>query len=276
MATPRRVFGLADAAFRRRAVGAIVLVVSSGVLFGQLAGSVGTPAVSAYTARAVPRVLLHNIPPSPNFLSGCAASAVSTFCLGQEVEAIDNARAQEGVAPINIRLAAWRRLSSPQQLFVLANLERNARGLSPAVAMTAQLDRVAAIGAANTNDPILTGWTLTSGKHVVTWSSNWAGGVSGLEADYFWMYSDGRGGYNVDCTAASSSGCWQHRENILMPMQANACGGATPKLVMGAAVTSAAQYAPSESEIFAEECGGVPKDVVFTWSRAVRLLQLRL
>lgn len=36
-----------------------------------------------------------------------------------------------------------------------------------------------------------------------------------LAAMYGWMYYDGPGGFNLDCTSSDSSGCWGHRDNIL-------------------------------------------------------------
>ena len=36
-----------------------------------------------------------------------------------------------------------------------------------------------------------------------------------LAADFLWMYDDGTNSPNIDCHAASDSGCWGHRENIL-------------------------------------------------------------
>ena len=36
-----------------------------------------------------------------------------------------------------------------------------------------------------------------------------------LAAMYGWMYYDGPGGYNLDCTATKTSGCWGHRDAIL-------------------------------------------------------------
>jgi hypothetical protein len=39
--------------------------------------------------------------------------------------------------------------------------------------------------------------------------------ISALEADYGWMYNDGYGGPNFDCTTPTAAGCWGHRDNIL-------------------------------------------------------------
>jgi hypothetical protein len=36
-----------------------------------------------------------------------------------------------------------------------------------------------------------------------------------MGANYFWMYDDGPGSPNADCTPSNQSGCWGHRDNIL-------------------------------------------------------------
>ena len=36
-----------------------------------------------------------------------------------------------------------------------------------------------------------------------------------LAAMYLWMYYDGPGGSNEDCTSSRDSGCWGHRDAIL-------------------------------------------------------------
>jgi hypothetical protein len=216
--------------------------------------------------------LTANVDPNPDFLGSCSATSQSYFCLGQEVEAIDNARAQEGLGPITFRLAAFRKLSTAQQLFTLTNLERTARNLPPVVALTAQLDAVAARGAAQSIDPSLSGWNLSGGKQAVAWNSNWAGGLSSLQANYYWMYADGPG-LNIDCAKASDAGCWGHRNNILTAVTTT-CGtpSVLPQLVMGAANTAGSQYGPSDAEILVQECGGLPSDTLFTWTAAERLL----
>jgi phospholipid N-methyltransferase len=212
--------------------------------------------------------LTSNVAPSPNFMESCTAVDESPTCLNQEIAAIDNARAQEGLPAVQMRLAAFHALSIPQQLFVLTNLERTVRNLPPVLALTQQLDDVAAQGALTTGDPALNGWHLTGGRQAIAWNSNWAGGLSTLAANYYWMYSDGPG-FNIDCTNTNTSGCWAHRKNILVPIEGN-CGAPNlqPQFVMGAATTATTQYGPSDAEILVQECGGLPADVVFTWSQA--------
>jgi hypothetical protein len=73
-------------------------------------------------------------------------------------------------------------------------------------------------------------------------SSNWAGGYdTTLEADFSWMYDDGQSSPNVDCTTTNSSGCWGHRQDILMDFDG--------PLMMGAAIATG-RYGTSMTELF--------------------------
>lgn len=215
--------------------------------------------------------LAANVAPDPDFMTTCATPSNSYYCLGQEVEAIDNARGLEGLDPLTLNLAAFGQLNPAEQVFVLANLERTARGLTPAIVLTSQLDSTALRAALATNDPTLTGWTLAGGKQAVAWNSNWSGGMSATESDYYWMYSDGSG-YNVGCTSSVTTGCWEHRANILAAPAESCPGATTPQFVMGAAVADTASYSPSEAEILVQVCGGLPSDSVFSWPQAEKLL----
>jgi hypothetical protein len=50
---------------------------------------------------------------------------------------------------------------------------------------------------------------------VLDYQSNWSSNFGPLAADYGWMYDDGYGSDNVDCTTSSAAGCWAHRDIIL-------------------------------------------------------------
>ena len=128
-------------------------------------------------------------------------------CQAAVVRAIDNARAAEGVKAL-VLPSFYGTLSEAEQLLVLAELERVDRGLPGFGGLSANLDSMAQAGAASNSDP--------NGPANADWGSNWAGGeASALLADYDWMYDDGPGSPNLDCTSADPSGCWAHRENIL-------------------------------------------------------------
>jgi len=168
--------------------------------------------------------------------------------------AIDNARRREGVGPMTLP-ANWAQLTPAEQLFVVTNLERTARGLPPLVAMIGVLDQQALHGAARDGDA-----TPPGGLPYSQWASNWAGAVGNpLEADYLWMYDDGEGSANVDCTRSDTSGCWGHRQNVLMRFPCQEC-------LMGAAWLAGGYSGdPSLTELLVETSASAP--ATFTWAQ---------
>ena len=143
-------------------------------------------------------------------------------CTAYVLEAIDNARAAEGV-PAMVLPSNWDSLSIAEQLFVVADLERVDRGYPAYLGMNAALTSEAQSAAAADSDPgVAAGFAVgtdAAGYEGVggAWSG---GGFNVLVADYYWMYADGWGGSaaatsNVDCTSASDPGCWGHRDELL-------------------------------------------------------------
>jgi len=199
-----------------------------------------------------------NIAPSPNFLSDCAGTAYdnSIGCENAVLAAIANARNQEGL-PGMVLPTDWAELSPQQQLFAATNLERTVRGLAPLSGMATALDQASQSAAAQNTDP-----SAPAGFPWTQWGGNWAGAVgSPLEAMYFWMYDDGPGSYNIDCTAQNTSGCWGHRNNILMALRCQPC-------LMGAGFNATAyQGNPSWTELLVDASSSQPLD--FAWSQVV-------
>jgi hypothetical protein len=166
----------------------------------------------------------------------CSAAPLSADCQSAALADINLARAAEGVGPM-ILPSGFSSLAGPHQLLVLANLERVARGLVPALGLSAGLNATAVAGALAGTDPIP---AVLNGDEV---TSNWAAGTeSALLVDFMWMYDDGPGSGNLDCTASDTSGCWGHRDDILYPFH--------PPLVMGAAFAPSTRYGPSFAELF--------------------------
>jgi hypothetical protein len=151
-------------------------------------------------------------PPSLNAQGTAAmeqacAQGTAADCQLAVVWGIDQARAPEGVGPLHLP-SDYDSLSVPDQLLVITDLERVDRGLPGFTGLSAKLDGLAEEGAITNSDP--------NGPADRTWASNWAGGVtSALLADYDFMYNDGLGSPNVDCSKATPNGCWDHRLNIL-------------------------------------------------------------
>ena len=184
-----------------------------------------------------------NIAPSPNFLSSgsctkasgtwvcdnpCITSSLTwpTFtnapaCTNYVLAAINNARTVEGLGPMTLP-SNWYSLTTGQQLFVVTNLERTARGLPPYLGINSALSAEAQHAAATNNDPgIAPGFAIGNNvQGTPGMGAAWSGGFSVLAADYIWMYDDGWAGSraatsNVACTSPSAAGCWGHRDELL-------------------------------------------------------------
>lgn len=184
-----------------------------------------------------------NIAPQPDFLQSCSGSHYddSSACVDASVAAISNARAVEALAPFTLP-GDWFTLTPQEQMFVATNLERTARELPALTAMVSPLDNASQQAASGNDDP-----EPPSGFGYEQWGANWAGAVGNpLEAMYLWMYDDGPGSSNVDCNSHDASGCWGHRDNVLLNLACQNC-------VMGTGyVASAYQGTPSWTELLVE------------------------
>ena len=127
-------------------------------------------------------------------------------CTRQVLGAIDRARAQEGLPPMLLP-AYYPYLTIPEQVLVVTDLERQARGLPIFPGLSKALDAMAQRGAEAQTDP--------AGPAGASWAGNWAYTDTPLMADFMWMYYDGPGGGNLDCRPADMTGCWGHRQDIL-------------------------------------------------------------
>jgi hypothetical protein len=150
----------------------------------------------------------------PGYTNGVA-------CTNYILQAINNARAIEGVRPM-VLPSNWFGLSVPEQLFVVADLERTARGLPPYLGINAALSADAQHAAATNSDPaVALGFPIANdAQGSPGFGGAWSGGYAVLAADYIWMYDDAWGGStaktsNIACTSASAAGCWAHRDELL-------------------------------------------------------------
>jgi IPT/TIG domain len=205
--------------------------------------------------------------PNPDFTSdgSCDLSALdnSNTCNEDVVQATNNARAiLESLPSLSLSLGAYEAMTVPEQLFVIANVERLARGVPPVAGLTTQLDTLAQAGASVSDDPAFPA-QLTGGAALANGGSNWAGGwIDPLGANYAWMYDDG-------CCN------WGHRDDILRTYPAvGSCGSSGAQGYMGAGfVASGSTYRTSFAEIFVGACGATPTDIGFTWPQALLLLE---
>jgi hypothetical protein len=173
---------------------------------------------------------------SPATVQVCDAGPASTTCRDDALADINSARQSEGVGPM-VLPTDFSTLTVPEQLLVLSDLERLDRGYTVEIeGLSNGLDANAA-ASVDSGDPSPNPWYGDS------YSANWEGGyASPLEADFAWMYDDGPGSGNEDCTSTHTSGCWGHRDDILDP-------SFTEPLVMGAADDDSSGEA-TEDELF--------------------------
>jgi len=170
-------------------------------------------------------------------------------CVESVLQAINSAHTAEGIPPITLP-SNWFSLTTPEHLFVIANLERISMGETPFIGLTTALNADAQTAANNKTDP-------TDPPGAVWFGGAWAGGPLGaLVADFLWMYDDGYPGPNLACTTPTSSGCWGHRDNILGQPQCTPC-------YMGAGAAGGDSYA----DVFVETQDTQP--CTFTWATDV-------
>ena len=160
----------------------------------------------------------------PHGLYNCDlySTAISSSCLDGALSDFRAARAKEGLGPM-VLPKNFTSMSVANQVYTLTNIERRDRRL-PTFVMGGSLTSIALYAANNAIDPIFPWWTQQGG-------SNWASPKNSLWADFIWMYDDGLGSGNIDCTSSHLAGCWGHRRNILasygFPQVMSAAVGAT-------------------------------------------------
>ncbi len=160
---------------------------------------------TAFAAILPPNNPVASIPET--YPGSCSSAPTGSACMTAMVSQIDTARALEGVKPLTLP-SNWLSLSEPQQIFVITDLERVDRGLAPAIGLSPALNSLAQAGAVAGGDP--------TGPSGYGWGSNWSGGyTNALASDFGFMYDDGLGSYNIDCSVLDTAGCWGHRDNIL-------------------------------------------------------------
>jgi hypothetical protein len=266
-------------AFRLAAGFAAIAITAAAPIGSGVASAAVAVTAAQHKGIVPPKNPAKSLAPDPDFLSfqsPCSGTNDGRKCNREVLKAIAHARkVLEKLRGMSFSLSAYEKLTRVEQLFVTANLERTERGLPAAVALTKSLDKIAQAGANSDTDPPLDHLPhqLPGGGQVISAGGNWAGGWgNALGADYGWMYDDGLGSSNEDCTKAHPSGCWGHRDNILGTFSsARRCGGGKHELAMGAGFTSAGD---SETELFVGVCGPAPTDVVLSWAKARSLLHI--
>ncbi len=154
-----------------------------------------------------------NIAASPAYPAICESAPSGQACEDSALAALNNARSVMGQAAYALP-SNFETLPAAYQLEALANSDRAQYGLSPINGLNPTLTAAAQAAIAADSDP--TGPTVVDGQHYTAWSANWAAGwASPLYTYYEWMYDDGMGSSNADCTSTNGSGCWGHRIGTL-------------------------------------------------------------
>jgi hypothetical protein len=145
----------------------------------------------------------------------------SPTCTSYLLQIINAARKRENVQPM-VLPTNWYSLTAGEQLFVLADLERTARGLPPYLGINRVLERSAQTAARSGTDPsVAPGFAIgLDAQKVPGMGGTWSTGFMTLEADFLSMYNDGWNGsrattFNVLCTSARAPACWGHRDELL-------------------------------------------------------------
>lgn len=187
----------------------------------------------------------------------CWQAPRGATCIRASVAYLDRARARLGQPPY-VLPRNFVSLTPPQQALVLTNLDRLLYHLAPIPGLTVGLDRAASAGVRAQTDP-------QPGSGWYAFTSNWAGGYPNIVLAYEgWMYDDGLGSGNLDCTAAHRSGCWAHRHDILWRFDP---GGA---LAMGAAARTVGGGRSSYAMLLEQARPGVRLVYTYRWHAAVR------
>ena len=210
-----------------------------GLLIGALAAgttSAGEPS-PAGAAVVPPEHPSANYQPLTNYSGSCAPDSAPTASCPAGLGTIDALRAAEGVVPMTLP-TNFSSLTTQEQIYVVANLERVDRGLPPVVGLSPSLDADAQAGAVNASDPALPPYGSDAG-------ANWGQSGNIFSTDQLWMYEDGWSGdstTNEGCTSPGAPGCWAHRDNIL---------GAYPSpSLMGTGAASVGASMESVAEVF--------------------------
>ncbi len=201
------------------------LAALAGLLVASLLG------VQAATAAGPPNPA-QNIPMGA-LPSSCSQSPLSATCENAVVTYLDEARKDMGLSPYYLP-PDFPSLPPDRQVLILSNLDRVAYRIPPVGGLGETLDASASEGVQDDSDPLPPG-KLTPGGPVYGWASNWAGGfVNVLAAYYTWMYDDGYGSPNGDCTEPGASGCWGHRRDVLADFGPEADGFVSMGVAAGA------------------------------------------
>jgi hypothetical protein len=210
----------------------VALAAGIGSAFLVIAATPGAAGASGNPPASVP----------PQVMPHCTITPVddtTAACINSVLHNINYARQLEGLGPL-VLPSDYATDSVPMQQLILADQERGDRGLSQFAGLDSSLNTAALLGAIANADP-----SPPLGYQFTTAESVFAQDITPLGADFAWMYNDGWGGTNLDCTSSASSGCWDHRDAVLGGWNTSA----TTTPMMGDGATALGHY----TEIFANQ-----------------------
>lgn len=231
----------------------------------------------AASPTSLPAMPGSNLPPVPAYFPPCEVMgntvvnglcqyvpATGTFSYNSPaaaraaLAALNNALGTQGLSPIRVTGAFWN-LTEEEQFFILTDAIRVEEGLPPAVALEPAANSVALAGAKGQTDPTLPTNTAWQGRM----GSVWSGGEGAVESLYNFLYQDGYGSDNLDCTTPNAPGCWGHRQVLLDHY------GPTP--VMGVAETRVNGTRSLGAILLSSPLAGDSPS--FTWQKGQAFLQ---
>jgi hypothetical protein len=133
----------------------------------------------------------------------------SQACEEWTVARLNAARGELGLQPYELP-TGFTALTADRQMLILADLDRVAYGYPTIYGLNSNLAEASENGVREGIDPT----PPSAGGPWQGFGSDWAS-TGPLIAYYLWMYDDGYGGPNADCTSPGASGCWGHRHVIL-------------------------------------------------------------
>jgi hypothetical protein len=189
----------------------------------------------------------------------CTSAPTGEKCVNAGVYYLDRARAKVGLRPYKLP-AGFPAMPPARQMFILTNLDRIAYGVPPMTGLTVKLNVDALRGVRQAYDP-----SPSDTSNLRAWTANWATGYANAPMAYeAWMWDDGPGSSNTDCTSSNRSACWAHRHGLLWRF------GSGRVLAMGAA----AGFGPTRLRAYTTLLVGGARPgytakYAYTWRKAV-------
>jgi hypothetical protein len=194
----------------------------------------------------------------------CRGAPTGTRCLKAGVHYLNRARAHLHQASYGLP-ANFIKLAPDQQVLILTNLDRARYHLQAIAGLTAELNKDALAGVNANNDPQRGLPGFVNDPHFTYFGSNWAYNYPNVLFAYgSWMYDDGLGRPNGECTKQNRQPCWGHRHNVLLKLPKEfSLSGPT---AMGAATGKGFHGGPGYAMLLGRGDAGYRPKYLYKWS----------